>query len=414
MNGRAALRAALDAAPSQAPEVLPSALDRFRAAVSADLAAGPEAVDAAVAPTFIVEGILPACGANLAGTGGASKTTTTISEAIAISLGGRLYGREIIKQRPCVIVTAEDGAGYGRFILQRALTDGIGLGKISERGAAMAKAGVLFVSWPRARFGPIALVDRDGNLERAPNFDALLELLAPIDPALVSFDPLALLGPGERFGNDADAFVASMAHEAAQALGACVQFVDHVAQAVARAGIVDQHAARGGSAKTDNARLARQLVRVESLDGVALPPSATPEDLAEGRLLALHWTKSNLGPRPPVQYLRRRGYWIEALRSLRPEEAEEARAAESRRLREAEAEAVLAAVCGALARGEYPTARTIEDLGAPDADGDPLTRAAIRRAISTLRHTGRLVERRLPEGHARGARQTYLDARPQP
>lgn len=392
---------------------LETALNDFRASVIADLAAGPEAVDAAEAPTFIVEGILPACGANLAGTGGASKTTTTISEGIAICLGSRLYGREIIKQRPCVIVTAEDGARYGRYLLQRALTDGIGLGKISERGATMAKAGVRFVSWPRARFGPIALVDRYGNLERAPNFDALLELLAPIDPALVSLDPLALLGPGERFGNDADAFVAAMAHEAAQALGACVQFVDHVSQAVARGGIVDQHAARGGSAKTDNARLARQLVRVESLDGMALPPDATPEDLTERRLLALHTTKLNYAPRPPVQHLRRTGYWIEALRSLRPEEAEALRASETRRLRDAEAVAVLAAVSDALTRGEYPNASSIGDW-AIEADGSEMARKAIRNAIGACRRDGRLVELPLPAAHRRGARKTYLAVREAP
>jgi RecA-family ATPase len=410
MTGVAALRAALDEENDQSVD----ALDDFRASVAADLAAGPEAVDAAEAPTFIVEGILPACGANLAGAGGSMKTTTTIAEGIAICLGGTLYGREIIKQRPCVIVTAEDGAAYGRYLLRRALEDGLALGKITDRGAAMAKAGVRFVSWPRARFGAIALVDRDGNLDRARRFDTLLELLAPIDPAMVTLDPLALLGPGERFGNDADAFVAAMAHEAAQALGACVQFVDHVSQAVARGGIIDQHAARGGSAKTDNARLARQLVRVESLDGAPLPRSATPEDLAERRLLALHTTKLNYAPRPPVQYLRRTGYWIEALRSLRPEEAEEARAAETRRLREAEAVAVMAAVCGALTRGEFPTARSIEDAGVIEADGGEMTRAAIRRAIAMCRRDGRLLERPLPPGHARGARQTYLDASTQP
>jgi RecA-family ATPase len=385
---------------------------RCAAIMRADLEIGPEAIDAAQAPEFVVEQVLPACGANLAGSGGTSKTTLTLVEATQIVGGGRLYGREVHKQAPCVLITAEDGARYARFVLQRLLADAVECGAISERHAQWAKLGIKFVAWPRATFGPVAHVDRDGNLTRSPVFDELLELLRPLNPAMVTLDPLALLGPGERFGNDADAFVAAMAHEAAQALGACVQFVDHVSQSVARGGIVDQYAARGGSAKTDNARLARQLVRLgkgEPQD--TLPANVTPEDIERGRILQLHWTKSNYAPLAPMQWLRRRGYWIETLRATSFEEAQEARAVEHQRRRLADRERVVQAISEARTRGEYPTGRQLEDIGILDESGEPITRSRIRAALSAASAEGRLKLAPLPVELRQGARREYLEVR---
>lgn len=386
--------------------------ERCAELIKADLEAGPEAIDAATAPEFIVDSILPACGANLAGSGGTSKTTLSIIEGVHIVGGGRLYGREVIKQAPCIIVTAEDGARYARYVLQRVLGDAVSIGAISERGAHWAKLGIKPVAWPRASFGPVATVDRDGNLSRSPVFDELLNLLRPMNPAVITLDPLALLGPGERFGNDADAFVAAMAHEAAQQLGACVQFVDHVSQSVARGGIVDQYAARGGSAKTDNARLARQLVRVKNGDIPSdLPTAVQPEDIERGRVMQLHWTKSNYSLIPPMQWLRRRGYWIETLRGTSAQEAQEARAAEHQRQRHADVERVLETISVAISRGEHPTGRQLEDQGVLDHSGSPITRARIRAAIATAGAAGRLHTLPLPPEKRHGMRREYLAVR---
>jgi RecA-family ATPase len=386
--------------------------ERCAELIRADLAAGPEAIDEATGPEFIVDSILPGCGANLAGSGGTSKTTLAIIEGVHIVGGGRLYSREVIKQAPCILITAEDGARHARYILQRVLADALSIGAISERGAHWAKLGIKAVAWPRASFGPVATVDRDGNLSRSTVFDALLNLLRPMNPAMVTLDPLALLGPGERFGNDADAFVAAMAHEAAQQLGACVQFVDHVSQSVARGGIVDQYAARGGSAKTDNARLARQLVRVKQGDLPRdLPAAVQPEDIERGRVMQLHWTKSNYSPIPPMQWLRRRGHWIETLRATSTQEAQEARAAEHQRQRHADVERVLETISVAISRGEHPTGRQLEDQGVLDHTGSPITRARIRAAIATAAAGGRLQTLPLPPEKRQGMRREYLAVR---
>ncbi len=406
-------KARTDRATSATPDdsAPDSHVDRCAAAMLADLNAGPEAVRAAKPPDFVVDQIIPACGGNLAASGGTSKTTLAIIEAVHVIAGGRLYGREVIRQAPCIFVTAEDGADYGRYLLQRIVADGLAQGAISERVKAWAEAEIRFIAWPRSTFGPIANVDRDGNLFRSAMFDRLLEIVAPLNPAMVTLDPLALLGPGERFGNDADAFVAAMAHEAARELGAFVQYVDHVAQSVARGGIVDQYAARGGSAKTDNARLARQLVRVDSQDAPGMPASVTTEDVERRRILQLHWTKSNYAPLPPMQWLRRRGFWIETLRATSTQEAQEARAADRLRERAADVELVLQAISEARARGDFPTARRVEDIGVIDERGEPLPRQRIRAAIATATADGRLRLAPLPVELRQGARRDYLDVR---
>jgi RecA-family ATPase len=174
---------------------------------------------------------------------------------------------------------------------------------------------------------------------------------------VVTLDPLALFSPGERFGNDGEAFLASMLHEAALHLGCTVQVLDHVSQAVAVSGSVHQHAARGGTAKTDNARMARQLLtfRPRESDSTGQPLSITPDDIAHHRILQLHWTKMNYGPLPPFVWLRRRGHWVEHLPSPSPEEIATGRAYAAEQRTEADVQAVVEAVRKAIVRGAKPT-----------------------------------------------------------
>lgn len=388
-----------------------SHLETCVAEMRADLEAGPDAIDAAQPPAEIVEKLFFACGSNLAASGGTGKSTLKLIEAVHIVGGGRLYGREIVKQRPCVFVVAEDGADHGRYLLRRILDDGVALGAITPRHADMAKRGIHFIGWPRERFGPIAIVERDGSASPAPIFGALAELLAPLDPSCVTLDPLALLAPTEDAGNTADAVVASMLHTLGQRLGAHVEAVDHVAKHIARGGIVDQYSARGSSAKTDNARTARVLTRVTPGEiPPGMPPALTPEIVAAGDALRLDTVKLNYARRPPPVWLHRRGFWIDALPCASAEDVANARAVEDRRRRDADVAAVVAAIRTARARGEYPTGRTLEDGGVLSTDGERLPRSRLRTAISAAISTGHARLQPLPAELRAGQRREYLEA----
>jgi RecA-family ATPase len=365
-----------------------------------------------MAPRFVCRPILPVAGANIAGPGSAGKTTAMLGEKVRVTCGGELYGHPIEAQGTCVLVTAEDGADYARYVLQQILRDGIDCGQLTERAAARAKSDVRIIGWHRATYGPIVDVDSLGAMRRAPVYDLLLELIATVKPVYVTLDPAVLFGAGERYHNDGDAFLAAMLHESALKLGACIQLVDHVSQSVATSGAVHQHAARGGTAKTDNARLARQLVRVtpEAAADLNVPPSITDEEITSGRVLRLHWTKSNYAPLPPPAWLRRRRFWIEHVRA--PSADESAAHAHEERSQQSlgDAATVVEYVTGQLGVGDGIrfSQRDLEEARPSLSDGQPMPRARVRDAVRLAVATGLLRRFELPVEERRGQRKHYL------
>jgi hypothetical protein len=208
-----------------------------------------------------------------------------------------------------------------------------------------------------------------------------------------------------------------MLHESALSLGACVQLIDHVAQSVARSGIIDQYAARGGTAKTDNARLARQLVRItpDAAESLLVPPSITAEEIATGRILQLHTTKSNYAPMPPPAWLRRRRFWIEYLRAPNPEEAASRQIQEQGQQTLADAMAIVDYVRKQLATGDgiRCTQRDLESARPTRADGQPMPRQRVREAVRTAIAVGLLRSQPLPPQECHGQRKTFLAPSPE-
>ncbi len=396
-------------------------LAAVRVSIIADLDAGPAAIDAAEPPRFVQYPRFPEAGASLCGPGGTGKTALALTEKVRVALGLSAYpDTEPCTQGPCVLVTAEDGADRARYVLQRALADAVDNRQISEAQANAAKALIRIVGWNPSRYGRIVKVEQfTGEMYRAPVYDLLLELLAPIQPVYITLDPEALFSPGDRYGNDGHAFLAAMMHETAMSMRACVQMLDHVSQNVARSGTVDQYASRGGTAKSDEARLVRQLVGVkpETLKpDEPLPLMATMGDIEAGSILRLYWTKlswAKPNAAPPL-WLRRRGYWFEALRSPSAAEfaAEREHDAAERDLEELnrQAAAVVDYVRQQLANGAGVrlTASELANEGGPIVDGKRLKRDTIRRGVRHAIAQGLLAQLELPKGGRQGSRQTYL------
>jgi hypothetical protein len=382
----------------------------IRAAIRADLEAGPKAIDDALPPTWISYPRLPVAGAVLAAPGSTGKTTLVLGEMARISTGVDLYGDPVDMPGPCVYISAEDGATYPRYLLQRIIADGVDANGLTAEQAAHAKSAVRIVGWSRTKYGPIMRADESGNTHVLPVWDLLLELLAPIKPVYVTLDPSVLFGPGERHGNDAAAAFAALMHETAQTIGACVQTVDHVAQAVARMGIVDQYASRGGTGKVDESRLARQLVRLEAAGDTTLPLGVTNDDIAKGRILQLHWTKPSYAPRPETVWLKRAGYWFTRLRV--PSADERIASAEQERAKQiADDAAILVAHVRSqlsVGTGIRYTARDLDEQRPPLRDGSTMSRIRARAAVKHALATSLLLDMPLPENECQGSRKTYL------
>jgi RecA-family ATPase len=388
------------------------ALAGTRSAIVADLEAGPEAIDNAHPPRWIRHRLLSVAGSALAAPGGTGKTTCVLVEKVRIATGIDLYGGPVDMPGTCIYVSAEDGSGHPRYLLQRIIADGLEAKALTTDQAAHAKTAVKIIGWPRTRFGPIMAADEAGNTRVLPVWDLLLELIAPHKPVYVTLDPSVLFGPGERLGNDAAAAFAALMHETAQQIGACVQTIDHVSQSVARDGIVDQYASRGGTGKVDESRLARQLVRVTpKIAGEAsLPFGVTSDDVLSGRVLQLHWTKVSYAPLPPFAWLRRSGYWFAYLQSPSANEAAAQRkdGVESKILR-AEL-AVIGYVRSRRAAGEKLGKRELERSTVPSLDdGRPIPVRQASEAIRRLLASGGLVRRDLPDEQRTGFRKDYID-----
>ena len=387
--------------------------DTIKASISSDLGAGAEAIDCAKAPEWIVRGALPVAGANLAGTGGTGKTTLTLNEYVRIVNGMDLYDTPVNRAGICILVTAEDGANHPRYVLKQVLKSGIDCGELTIDQANRAKERIKVVGWDRSKYGPIATVDGSGNLHRSPVFELLIDLQEPLGASVVTLDPAALFSPGERFGNDGEAFIASMIHEAALRLGCHLQVLDHVSQEAARSGAIHQHAARGGTAKTDNARMARQLVtfRAGKTENPKVndlpPPDISPEDIDEGKVLQLHWTKSNYGPKPKMVWLKREGYWLSHKKNNSPEQSKDIWEERKRQQHETEERLVISKVSELLKQKKFPC-KSILEISVYDERGERLSKRRTSSAIERCLKNGSLIECDVPKDKRQGRRTHYL------
>lgn len=387
-------------------------IERLRVEILSDIQAGPEAIDAAKPPQFVVAPYLPVAGASIAAPGGTGKTTVVMNEMVRIASGCALYGFPVKNPGTCILVTAEDGADYGRYVLQQILADGIASGHLSQKPADIAKREVRIIGWRSSIYGPIVKADKEGNLSRTPVYDLLMQLIAPLNPVYVTFDPAVLFGAGERYSNDGDAFLAAMLHDTALAMGACVQLVDHVAKVIVREGIVDQYAARGGSAKTDNARLARQLTSVTDKDAngrdTLLPTGVTPEDIKTHRLLRLHTTKSNYAPIGEPLWLLRHKFWIEYLPTPTADEVRARRHTEQEERTVADVECLVAHIRQQLSLGVKLSTRDLDTTRPLLPDDKTMPRWRTRLALQKAMIEGQLGYRKFPKEERHAKRKEFI------
>ena len=328
------------------------------------------------------------------GPGGLGKTTLKLCEAVHIVLGRPLYGLEVMRPGPVLYLTAEDEAEIARWRLARIVQDM----HLSRPELEHVAANVLIED--ATRF-PCRFVDADqgGRLIRTRVLDELAEAYQGARLSAIFADPQNAFGPGERFVNDGEAELMRAGAWLSRELNCAVQFVHHVGKANARGGIVDQYAGRGGSAGADNARFVHVLAaHLADGEGFTAPSDATPEEMAEGRILRLHVAKLSHGKKPGgPTWLRRVGFTFEHLRPSARDAAE----IERSRLR-----TLHGFIRDQAAAGIRHTGTTLEDRLAELG----MTRAELRAALHVALERRHLTETEAPEGERRGRRKTYLAA----
>jgi len=264
-------------------------------------------------PPVIVERYLLEEAAGCVGPGGYGKTTLLLYEAIMIRLGRALYGREVLRPGGATLyLTAEDRRAV-LFSRLNKLCTALNL-TTAEREHVRTGIHVEDVTGAFARLVVASWVG--GTLVLAPTglLGEIRERYHNAGLAQLVFDPTSLLGPGESAGNDGMAELMRAGRALSEQLKCAVRFVHHVGQEVARSGIMDQYAGRGGTAFADNSRVNHQLVTVRERQFIwpnggrfRVSAEATDEDLNKGRMLAVLVHKLSYGEldRVPIFLLRR-------------------------------------------------------------------------------------------------------------
>ncbi|HZO22280.1 MAG TPA: AAA family ATPase [Steroidobacteraceae bacterium] len=349
-------------------------------------------LDEAPAPVeSIVEGLLRRTAGVRVASGGSGKSTLTLFEMVCVVLGCPLFGREVMRPGPCVLLTAEDERQVVEYRLARILED-MRLPRV-DRERVLTN---IYVEDLTGRTCRLIDVNLGGSLLPTAAVGELIERYRSIQPAFLSIDPMTLFGPGERHVNDGEAELLRAGRAISYGLRAAVRFEHHSGKQNARDRQTDQYAGRGGSAGADNARFVHVLTVHSPDDKLAAPSRVTPEDIAKGNLLRLHVAKDSYGARltAPI-WIQRSGFLFTHV-APDPQADLDPMQAPLRRLYEfIESEE---------AAGIRHTANTLDNrLGELQ-----LARQSMRAALHVALERQHLLEQPLPVEEQRGRRKTYL------
>lgn len=250
---------------------------------------------------MIVEAYLSQDAGGYVGEGGKGKTTLTIRECVHIILGIALYGREIVRSGPTLIVSAEDS----RAVMFSRLNQICRTMSLSKEQMLRVQQNFLVedISTTPTR---LAHVNKQGRVQATGFVDELIEKYGRVGLTLTTFDPTSLIGPGEMSGNDGMSETMRIARHCSVQLLSAVRLIHHVSQFVARTGIADQYAGRGATAFADNSRsnhqvnvLRERLIKYEGVEYRA-PLWVTDAELMEGSVTVIYHHKLSYGKRNPT------------------------------------------------------------------------------------------------------------------
>ena len=193
--------------------------------------------------------------ATLIAPGGTGKTTLLLYEAVHIVLSRALYGREITKPGPVVLVTAEDTRSQCIARL-REISLCLGLDEDEQR---MVRKNVRIKYVGGETFRLCAIYE--DVVTNSDHLDDLIDWLRDIQPVLVNIDPLVSFGVGEARVNDNEQGLINAARRIRDRINCCVRYVHHTGKQNARDGAVDQYAGRNGSALPDGSRMVAVMQR---------------------------------------------------------------------------------------------------------------------------------------------------------
>jgi len=339
----------------------------------------------------IVEGVIHATNGALIGPGGVSKTTLSIREGMHLVLARDVWMRRVLRPGPVLFITGEDSKADFEYRLQR-IADAMHLTPTERKRVADG----IFVEDVSDRIARFAELDHAGNIVMTDRVDELCALYAGEGLAMVNIDPMVFFGAGERLTNDAEAAMNQVTKRLARYLNAHVRVVHHTGKQVAREGIADQYAGRGGSALADNARQMMQVLPGPDKQW-KLPPEALELAQVGWEPLRVHFHKVSYDKKPaaPVWVVRHGWAFIEFDGAKKQDET-------GRRV--TDMCAIQKLLTEQRAMGVYVSRSKLENY----CEELQLKRARVRVLVEQGLQLGELIEAEAPPELARGAFKTYL------
>ena len=346
-----------------------------------------------LAPPCIVDKYLYVDLGQQSGPGGLGKTTFSLFEAIHIVLGIPLFGLEIHKPGPVVMLTAEDRRP---LLIAR-------LRRIAEE-MGLTRAQVVEV----CRSVRIHDVTCEGyrlsqsigdTIIPTPFIDEIIDAYTPLEPSLMIMDPLASFGIGE--DNNAMQATVEAGRRIIRGLGCCLRYTHHLGQDASRALIKDQFAGRGGTALPNGCRIIHILQPMGAKEWM----ERTGEPLAPTEnAISLSRPKVSYCPPQDEIFIRRSGYRFEAL-----ERAPDDPTARVKR----DAATILDFLRKQYIEGERMTQNALfsSELG--------IAQKGIRAAVTRLLEQGEVINKKIEPPPQRGAKEflfpiaAYTNSEPQ-
>jgi hypothetical protein len=321
--------------------------------------------------------------------GGTGKTTLLLYEAIHLALGRPLWGLEINHPGRTLFVTAEDQRE--RFVARlRMLMEGLALSE-EERATCLQSIAIWDVTGHELRLVAVA---ESRMIMVTTLADRIVDAYRSDDLAQVVFDPLVHFGAAESLVNDNEQGLIRAARRIVRGLDCCVRLVHHTGKANARESTNDQYSGRGGSALADGARMVAVL-QAWTPDSKLTPPSSA---LPATNLLVLNRAKlSYAAPNLAPIWVKRTDWTYQHFMPAPTIDP-------AQRIEDA-ATQVKTFLSSQLQDGRRYTQNMLEDV-AKDQLG--MVRARLRSALATLKASGQVVERDLPDSDRQGRKNKYL------
>lgn len=231
----------------------------FPAAITTD-----ELNAARTSPDCIVQDFLYSDVGCIVAQGGTGKTTILIMWAICIALGLPLFGREVKRKGPVLIITAEDSR-ENLVARLRNIADSMNLSQTQINEVRLS----VRISDVSGESFKLTEIDKSGVVVISPSVDAIIEKSVNESLACIFIDPTVSFGVGENRVNDAEQALIVAARRINRALNCCVMYVHHTGKMNAREGTMDQYSGRGGSTLPDGSRMMMVLRALDAKEMLA-------------------------------------------------------------------------------------------------------------------------------------------------